>query len=80
MVDENGGGWFYRHVHGVCDFVRTHPAVTSKRAQDNCEKLRRGFDDAWRKKVLQLQTPIFSPATRGAWVLRFDDVLADARE
>ena len=22
LVDENGGGWFYRHIHGVCDFVR----------------------------------------------------------
>ena len=30
--------------------------------------------------MLQFQTPIFSPSTRGAWVLRFDDVLADAKE
>ena len=32
------------------------------------------------EKVKQLQTPIFAPNTRGAWVLRFDDVLADALE
>lgn len=46
----------------------------------NPKKLSRGFDDAWRNKMLQFQTPIFSPMTRGEWVLRFDDILADAKE
>ena len=31
-------------------------------------------------KVLQFQTPIFSLNTKGAWTLRFDDILADALE
>ncbi len=79
LVDENGGGWFYRHVHAVCDHVRKNPTLTSKTAQDNCAKLK-GFDAAWRNKVRQFQTPIFSPETKGAWVLRFDDILADALE
>ena len=79
LVDENGGGWFYRHVHAVCDFVKAHPALTRKTAQDNCAKLK-GFDAAWRNKVRQFQTPIFSQETKGAWVLRFDDILADALE
>ena len=78
-MDEKGGGWFYRHIHAVCDFVKAHPALTSKTAQDNCAKLK-GFDAAWRNKVRQFQTPIFSPETKGAWVLRFDDILADALE
>ena len=38
------------------------------------------FDNMWRDKVLQFQTPIFSLNTKGAWTLRFDDILADALE
>lgn len=80
LVDSCGGGWLYRHVHHICDYVKKHPDIVSKTAQEHCIKLARGFDAAWRNKVLQFQTPIFSPSTRGAWVLRFDDVLADAKE
>ena len=29
---------------------------------------------------MQYQIPIFAPQTKGAWTLRFDDVLADALE
>lgn len=80
LVDEAGGGWFFRHVHSVIKFVARHPGAVSKSAQGSCEKLRSGFDRAWRSKVLQLQTPIFASATKGQWLLRFDDVLADALE
>lgn len=80
LVNINGCGWFFRHVHSVCDFVNGNPEAVSKTAQKHCEKLSGGFDDAWRKKVMQFMTPIFSPSTRGAWILRFDDVLADAKE
>ncbi len=80
LVDSTGSGWFYRHVHCICRFVKENPALTSKTAQEKCALLEKGFDDAWRKKVLQLQTPIFSPGTKGAWVLRFDDALAEAKE
>ena len=37
LVDENGCGWFYRHVHGVIDFVRDNPALVSKTAQNKPE-------------------------------------------
>ena len=30
--------------------------------------------------MIQLQIPIFSQTTKGSWVLRFDDILADALE
>lgn len=79
-MDENGCGWFYRHVHNVITFVRHHPDKVMKAAQSNCEKLQKGFDREWRKKVLQFQIPLFAPTTKGAWVLRFDDILADALE
>jgi hypothetical protein len=54
--------------------------VVSKQDASACEKLRKGWEDEWRKKVVQMQVPIFAPNTKAAWVLRFDDVLADALE
>lgn len=38
------------------------------------------LEDAWRKKVIQYQIPIFSEGTKGDLILRFDDVIADALE
>ena len=80
LVDENGGGWFYRHVHSVIDFVQDNPDTVMKSAAQSCKTLASGFDDAWRKKVMQFQVPLFSTGTKGAWVLRFDDVLSEALE
>ena len=80
LVDKQGRGWFYRHVHNIADFVFAHLDVTSKAAQDKCLLIQKGFDTAWRKKVIQFQTPIFSPGTKGQWIMRFDDAIADALE
>ena len=80
LVDEQGRGWFYRHVHNIADFVFAHLDVTSKAAQEKCLLIQKGFDAAWRKKVIQFQTPIFSPGTKGQWIMRFDDAIADALE
>lgn len=80
LVDEDGVGWFYRHVHSVIDFVRDNSDKVMKSAVQNCETLDKGFDDAWRRKAMQFQVPLFSAGTKGAWVLRFDDVLSDALE
>lgn len=38
------------------------------------------FAQDYRKKVVQFQIPIFSENTKGAWTIRFDDVIADALE
>ena len=38
------------------------------------------FRAQWAKKVQQMLIPPFASNTRGAWVLRFDDILADALE
>ncbi len=37
-VDEQGAGRFCRHVHGICDFVKANPGVTSKPAQEHTIK------------------------------------------
>lgn len=43
-------------------------------------KLKEDFDENWAKHVIQMQIPLFHPKTKGAWVDRFDDVIADALE
>ena len=80
LVDGQGSGWFVRHVHGVRDFLKRHPEKVSKPALKNLEALSHGWDAHWRGRVRQFQVPIFSPETKGGWVLRFDDILADALE
>lgn len=80
LVDEDGLGWFCRHVHSVAGFIRENPEKVRKTALDKAVVIEKKFDTAWRNKVLQFQAAIFSPQTKGAWILRFDDVIADALE
>lgn len=80
LVDENGKGWFYRHIRSVIRFVKANPDKVSKSAFKKCENLSVGFTTQWKKRVRQLQVPIFALNTKGAWTLRFDDILADALE
>lgn len=80
LVDENGQGWLYRHVHHIIDYVTANPGDVMKQSAEKCEKLKQVFDERWAKKVIQFQTPLHSANTFNAWVLRFDDILADALE
>ena len=79
LVDGNGAGWFYRHVHNVIELVLKSDAKASDFAVKNCLVLKKGFDGAWLKKVMQMQASVYSLKTVG-WVLRFDDILANAKE
>ena len=80
LVGSDGAGWFYRHVHGITNFVLSHPDKVSKTAYKKAELIYKGWDRQWRKKVVQYQVPLFSPETKGGWIIRFDDILADALE
>ena len=80
LVDENGSGWFHRHVHRVADFVRENPEKVSSSAQKKCAAIEKGFDQAWQDKVIQMQISLFAPTTKGQWGLRFDSFLAQALE
>ena len=80
LVGEDGVGWFCRHVHSVAGFIRENLEKVRKTALDKAVVIEKKFDTAWRNKVLQFQAAIFSPQTKGAWTLRFDDVIADALE
>lgn len=80
LVDENGGGWFYRHVHRVAEFVLQNPGAVRKGYKEQATVIQDKFDKMWRDKVVQFQVGIFTLTTMGAWTLRFDDILADALE
>lgn len=80
LVTKDGQGWFYRHVHGVADYILNNPDKTSKSAYENAVSIKNGFDREWRNKVIQFQIPVFSENTKGAWIVRFDDMIADALE
>lgn len=60
--------------------MEANTTKVSKSAWNNGLKIKKGFDAAWRNKVCQFQTSIFSPSTKGQWIIRFDDALADALE
>ena len=80
LVAADGTGWFLRHVLNIADFMRTHPEQVRRTSLKYADVIQSKFAAAWRNKVMQYQIPIFSPQTKGAWTLRFDDVLADALE
>ena len=80
LVDADGVGWFLRHVLRAADFMLTHPEKVRSTSLKYAEVIQSKFAAAWRSKVMQYQIPIFAPQTKGAWTLRFDDVLADALE
>ena len=65
LVDKDGCGWFYRHVHNIYDYVRNNPDSVSKTTIKKCDTLKKGFDKEWEKKVIRFQVPIFSPSTKG---------------
>ena len=80
LVDEYGNGWLIRHVQAMCRFAEENPRTVSESIRKKVPLLREKFPDAWRAKVIQYQVPIFSAKTKGAWILRFDDVLGEAME
>ena len=79
-MEENGSGWFHRHVHRVVAFVQENMEKVSSNARKKCIAIEKGFDQAWRGKVIQMQIPLFALTTKGQWGLRFDSFLAQALE
>ena len=80
LVDKNGKGWLHRHAHGVEKFILKNAENIDSRKIPQAEKIRKNFDGRWRTKVEQLQNFIFNSNTKGGWVFRFDDAIAEALE
>lgn len=80
LVNAKGEGWYFRHVQNIVKFVKKNPDAVSENAKATVALIAKGFKTEWKKKVRQLQVPIFALNTKAAWALRFDDILADALE
>ena len=80
LVTPEGEGWLIRHVDNIVAFVEANPDDVRKEVVTKVQALKAGFRAQWAKKAQQMLIPPFSSNTRGAWVLRFDDILADALE
>lgn len=80
LVSENGEGWFYRHFHNAMNFVKNNPDKFTVKEIEKYALMDKNFDTAWRKKVTQMQYGTYDLNTKGAWILRFDDILSSALE
>ncbi len=80
LVSETGEGWFYAHIRGITKFAKNNKTLISVKAMETISAISKGFTKMWTKKVKQMQVPPFALNTKGAWVLRFDDIIADALE
>ena len=80
LVTPEGGGWLIRHVENIIAFVEANPKAVRKGVSDKVQLLKKGFRGQWAKKLRQMLIPPFASNTKGAWDLRFDDILADALE
>ena len=79
LVDGNGAGWYYCHVHAIADFISSNRTKVNKHIHCLAERTKQ-WEDVWADKVKQYQVPIFTGTTRAEWALSFDAAIADALE
>ena len=79
LVGTDGYGWYARHVHNAAEFIAENPKIVRKGMLTLIKNID-NFDNVWRNQVIHYLVPIFSENTKGEFVLRFDDVIADALE
>ena len=80
LLMPDGDGWLIRHVENMISFVEDNPDAVRKGVAEKAQALKKGFRKQWANKLRQMQVPAFASNTKGAWVLRIDDILADALE
>lgn len=80
LVSPTGEGWFCYHIKGITKFAKKNPSLISVKSTETISAISKGFTKMWTKKVKQMQIPPFALNTKGSWVLRFNDILADALE
>ncbi len=80
LVSENGEGWFYRHFHNAMNFVKNNMDKFTSKEIEKYALMDKNFDTAWRDKVTRMHFSTYYLKTKGAWILRFDDILSSALE
>ncbi len=78
LVDENGNGWYIRHIRGVVAYAKAHPKKVKSNVKKYLSDKIDDYENTWRDKVRQYQIPIFLESTDAIWQIRFDDVIANA--
>ena len=80
LVSENGEGWFYTHFHNAMNFAIGNYEDFTDKEIEKYALMDKNFDSVWRKKLMQMQYDPYDLNTKGAWILRFDDILSAALE
>ena len=80
LVSKNGEGWFYRHLHNAMNFAISNPEKFTAKEIEKYALMDKNFDTAWRDKVTRMHFSTYYLKTKGAWILRFDDILSSALE
>lgn len=80
LVSENGEGWFYRHFHNAMNFAISNPEKFTAKEIEKYALMDKNFDTAWRDKVTRMHFSTYYLKTKGAWILRFDDIISSALE
>ena len=79
IVTPDGRGWLYRHVHALASLIDANRDKVNKRLHPLADRTD-AWDDAWRRKVVHYQVPLFAESTKSDWPLSFDSAVADALE
>ena len=78
LVDENGCGWYIRHIRSIAALAQENPKKVKAAIRNCVAEKGDAFEKKWRNKVRQFQIPIFLESTDAIWQIRFDDVIANA--
>ena len=78
LVDENGCGWYIRHIRAIAAFANENPKKVKANVKKYLVDLGDKYEQEWRDRVRRYQIPIFLEATDSIWGTRFDDIIANA--
>ena len=80
LVNEDGEGWYFTHVHNVAAAVLDNAGNNTNSMASNALTIVKKFNKGWCNKVMQAQTSLYTKTTKGAWIIRFEDIIAEAKE
>ena len=80
LVNEDGEGWYFTHVHNVAAAVLDNAGNNTNSMASNALTIVKKFNKGWCNKVMQAQTSLYTKTTKGAWIIRFEDIVAEAKE
>lgn len=80
LVNEDGEGWYFAHVHNMAAAVLDNAGNNTNSMASNALTIVKKFNKGWCNKVMQAQASLYTKTTKGAWIIRFEDIVAEAKE